>query len=56
MKPQVMDAKVDLHYSPDDRTWYFQHYDVPSKLSQDFTTKAKALRAWHEHLIKWHEL
>ena len=56
MKPQVMDAKVDLHYSPDETTWYFQHYDVPGKISQGFPTKSEALKAWHEHRIEWHKL
>jgi len=56
MKPQVMSAKVDLHYSPDDEGWYFQHYDVPNQISQTFPSKAQALTAWHEHLIKWHKL
>jgi len=58
MTTQTMSAKVDLHYSPDDRGWYFQEYDAKfqDRISQVFLTKAKALAAWHGNKVKWHKL
>jgi len=56
METIVIKSQVDLHYSPDDMAWYFQHYGIPNKVSQSFKTKAKALLTWEEHKIKWHKL
>jgi len=58
MKPQVMSAKVDLHYSPDDKGWYFQEYDAKfsDRISQVFPTKTQALQAWHENKISWRKI
>jgi len=58
MKPQVLSAKVDLHYSSYDREWYFQEYDAKfnDKVSQAFPTKTQALQAWHENKINWSKI
>lgn len=57
MFPQIMNEKVDLHYSPDDNGWYFQEYNGSwDRISQVYPTKAQALTAWYSNTIKWEQV
>lgn len=54
---QRMSDKVDLHYSPDDKGWYFQEYNATcDRTSQLFRTEEAAKKAWRENAVKWRKL